>query len=184
MLLITFLKRNSTVKHFFFFTFHWVLHLVQSIHLALPSIKEFANGLRFSPTRFHSMYLQQRSFSTDGKFPAFAFRLLIMKNTDLFFKYYMNLSHNSEPEITIFSGQRSAMQSLLLWPASCLQRSLPCLSFNCLLLCFLWFGLFPPFPSSLPLCFFTGHLQGSIPSLSALCTPLRASSWGKELPPK
>lgn len=97
----TFLKRNSTVKHFLFFS--WVSHLVQSIHLSLPSIKEFANGLYFSLTHFHGMYLQQRSFYTDGKVPAFSFRLLIMKNTEIFPKYYMNLSHNLKPEIAAFS---------------------------------------------------------------------------------
>lgn len=161
-------KGIQQLSTFFFLTFHRVFRLVRSTHLALPSLKEFANGLRFSPTHFHAVYLQQRSCSTDGKSPAFAFRLLIMKNTAPFFKYYMNPSHNSEPEITIFSGQHSALQSLLLWPASCLQRSLPCLSFNCLLLCFLWFGLFPPFPSCLSHSgFLQGFLQGSVPSLSA-----------------
>lgn len=101
VLLTEFLKRNSTVKHFLFF--NWVSHLVQSIHLSLPSIKEFANGLYFSRTHFHGMHLQLRSFCTDGRFPAFSFRLLIMKNAEIFPKYYMNLSLNLKPEIAAFS---------------------------------------------------------------------------------
>lgn len=64
--------------------FNWVFHLVHSIQLSFPSIKEFVNGLCFSPTHFHGIDLQQRSFYTDGKFPALAFRLLTMKNTDIY----------------------------------------------------------------------------------------------------
>lgn len=117
MLLINFFLKGFQQLSTFFI---WVFHLVQSIHLSLSSIKEFVNRLCFSPTHFHGIHLQQRSFYTDGKFPAFAFRLLIMKNTDIFLKYHMNQSRNSKPEIITFSGQYSATHSLLPWPASCL----------------------------------------------------------------
>lgn len=122
------------------------------------------------PLTFCGTHPQQRSFSTDGKFPAFAFRLLIMKNIEVFLKYYMTESQNSKPELITFSGQHSAIHSLL--PNRQLFSEQAAILFllitRSFVSCGLVFSHFSPHPSRSS-CFQESYMAPS-PTLSAFCS--------------